>query len=246
MGQEERILIVEDEPAIAETVEYSLQREGFSVMIATTLAGATESRKNHNSISLMILDIGLPDGNGLEYLKTLQKEETSFPVILLTARYEEMDRVLGLELGADDYVVKPFSPRELVARVKAVLRRYRGDQKSSGAVHNVDIAEAEITEASSCWKVDEERGLIFFHGKQLSLSHYEFGTLSLLLKHPGWVFSREKIMDAVWTQPEDSFDRSVDTVIKNLRMQLRQVDPHDDSIFTRRGMGYGIKETQPE
>ncbi|EMK02005.1 transcriptional regulatory protein, C-terminal domain protein [Leptospira sp. B5-022] len=177
------------------------------------------------SPDLLVLDVGLPDSNGFEVLKELRRKY-SIPVILLTARESELDRVLGLELGADDYMVKPFSPRELVARIRAVLRRYDGN------------SEEKFTD----FVMDDERKIIYYHGKSLSLTPYEYKTLVLFIKRRGKIFSRDEIMDLVWTEPEDSFDRAVDTVIKNLRARLKEVRPDLDPIETRRGQGYGLKE----
>jgi len=155
------------------------------------------------------------------------RHQFEVPVIFLTARAAELDRVVGLELGADDYVTKPFSPRELAARIKSVLRRTNrpADTQSGLAFH-----------------IDEERFQISYFGKPLSLSKYEYRLLSVLIKRPGRVYSRDQLMDQAWESPEASLDRTVDAHIKNIRAKLRAVRPDLDPIATHRGMGYSLKE----
>ena len=145
-------------------------------------------------------------------------------------RADEIDRVVGLEIGGDDYVVKPFSPRELVARVKVILRRRRADKNNDGANTSFDL--------------DEEKRQISFCDSVLDLTTYEYGILRVLLKHPERVYSREQLMNAVWQSPEESFERAVDTHIKSLRAKLRTVRPHDESLVTHRGVGYSLKLSQ--
>lgn len=179
-------------------------------------------------VSLGIFDIGLPDGSGLEFLKAL-RTESALPVLMLTARTDEIDRILGLEYGADDYVGKPFSPREVVSRVKAILRRTeRDEQKSAPPIQT--------------FHVDEKKHVIYFHGKELSLSRYEYRILEALIKRPGWVLSREKLMNICWESPEASMERTVDTHIKTIRSKLREIDAAADPIKTQRGIGYSLVE----
>ncbi|WCL48689.1 response regulator [Leptospira sp. GIMC2001] len=222
MKGNERILIVEDEPGIQETLKISLELDGYLPIIAATAKECLDFLDEH--IHLIILDIGLPDQNGFELLKNIRKT-SKIPIILLTARNSETDKVVGLELEADDYVVKPFSPRELMARIRAVLRR----------------SSNFTTENSSIFQIDENKKIILYRGKSLPLSPYEYKTLLLFIKRQGTIFTREEIMDLVWTTPEDSFDRAVDTVIKNIRSRLKEIDPNSDPIETRRGIGYGLK-----
>jgi len=220
-----KVLIIEDESSIADTIEYSLKSDGFTTLWKST---GTEGLKAVSEFSphLLILDIGLPDINGFDLLKELRKF-SNVPVLILTARSEEIDRILGLELGADDYVVKPFSPREITARVKAILRRASGSDDGLSDVP---------------FDVDKNRRIISFFGSKLSLSRYEYDILSLLIERPGWVFSREQIMDLLWDEPEESFERTVDAHIKGIRAKLRDVRDDVDPIETRRGMGYALKE----
>ncbi|WP_320040851.1 two-component system response regulator CreB [uncultured Desulfobacter sp.] len=225
------ILIIEDEPSIVENIRYALETEGFSTSWHSQGKKGLE-RLEQGGVDLVLLDIGLPDVNGIELCKQI-RFGSQVPVIFLTARSDEIDRVVGLEIGADDYMVKPFSPRELSARVKAVLRRYDGVQASGSQV---------AQNLGAGFELDETRCRIFFNGQVLDLSRYEFKILSLLIRHPGRVYSREMLMDLVWDDPEMSTDRAVDAQIKNLRAKLRRVSPHNDPIKTHRGMGYSLKE----
>jgi two-component system catabolic regulation response regulator CreB len=221
-----RILIVEDEPSIAENISYALETEGF---VATWCASGANARQKVQSspFDLVVLDISLPDDNGLEFCRWL-RQFSSTPVIFVTARSSEIDRVVGLELGADDYVVKPFSPRELAARVKAVLRR---------------TGPASILPAAGPpFEIDEARLRISYFGEPLDLTRYEFRLLAILVKRPGHVFSREKLMEMAWDEPDASFDRTVDAHIKSLRGKLRLRRPQIDPIVTHRGTGYALKD----
>ncbi|GBF51021.1 two component response regulator sensor protein [Leptospira ryugenii] len=222
MSSQVHVLLIEDEPGIREVIGIALQKE--EILVTPCETGREGIQSLTPQIQLVILDIGLPDTNGFDVLKEI-RTKSSVPVILLTAREEEIDKVLGLELGADDYIVKPFSPRELVARIRAILRRI---QKP--------IAN------DSPFRIDLERKVIHYFGAQLFLSPYEYKTLSLFLKYPGRIFTREEIMDSVWTEPEDSFDRAVDTVIKNIRARCKEIKAEKDPIETRRGLGYGVKQ----
>lgn len=223
-----RILLVEDEPAIADSIVYALSKDGWQHLWVSTGTEALVRIKNEG-FHLVVMDLGLPDIDGFELLMQLRHQHR-VPVLVLTARAEEVDKVLGLEMGADDYMTKPFSPRELVARIKAILRR---SGESSGQ---------NETNGSSIIRIDEKKKIAFYQDKSLALSPYEFKILCLLVGKPGWVFSREQIMDLVWDEPEESFDRTVDAHIKNLRAKLRESGASDDIIETRRGHGYSFKE----
>jgi two-component system catabolic regulation response regulator CreB len=219
------ILVVEDEPAIADTLQYALESEGFQCHRLEVGAGVVELL-DRQPVALVVLDIGLPDLSGIEVCRRIRQRH-DVPVIFLTARADEVDRVVGLELGADDYVTKPFSPRELAARVKAVLRRARpGGGPSPGAT----------------FTLDEERLQITYFGKPLDLSRYEYRLLAVLLKKPGRVYSRDQLLELVWDEPEASLDRTVDAHVKNLRAKLRDIRPDVDPIATHRGTGYSLKE----
>ncbi|AXK72355.1 two-component system response regulator CreB [Lysobacter sp. TY2-98] len=216
-----RILLVEDESAIARTVEFALREEGFEVEHALTGGDALQlaAAGMHD---LAILDVGLPDIGGFALCRELRRHAPALPVIFLTARDAEADRVLGFEIGADDYVAKPFSPRELAARVRAVLRRSRGAAPTGTFVH------------------DAEGHRIAWRGRALDLTRYEYGLLAALLQRPGAILSRAQLMDRVWGMDSDSTDRTVDTHIKTLRAKLRDIDPDADPIRTQRGLGYSL------
>ncbi len=220
---EPNILIVEDEPAIADTISYALRTEGF-IPSQAELGETALALVAKGSFKLVILDVGLPDISGFEVCRRL-RTFSDLPVIMLPARAEEVDRIVGLEIGADDYVVKPFSPRELVARVRVILRR-------------LDRSQARAP--SAAFWVDEAKHRIEFHGKALDLTRYEFRLLKTLLAHPEQVFTRSQLLERVWPEAEDSGDRTVDTHIKTLRAKLRALDAEADPIQTHRGLGYSI------
>jgi two-component system, OmpR family, catabolic regulation response regulator CreB len=221
------VLIVEDEPAIADTIQYALETEGFSPVVAPTGQEALELIEA-DGVDLIILDIGLPDINGFELCKQI-RQHSPLPIIFLTARNEEVDRVVGLEIGGDDYVVKPFSPRELTARVKAVLRR-------------TQASNHETPCSPPAWTVDADRRRIGYFGEILDLSRTEYELLHTFIGRPGRVFTREQLMASVWDEPEASMDRTVDAHIKNLRAKLKAVRPDLDPIVTHRGTGYALRE----
>src|SRR5512139_3492867 len=227
-----RILVVEDEPAIADTIVYALATDDFEPHWCATGADALAAARQHPA-ALAVLDVGLPDMNGFELFKRLQQLDASLPVIFLTARSSEIDRVVGLELGADDYIGKPFSPRELVARVRTVLRR---SQRA---------APVAVTSAPAAFAVDDEKKTIRFRGRTLDLSRTEYRLLKVLVERPGRVYSRDELMQRAWDDPASAFDRTVDAHIKALRAKLREVDENADPISTHRGMGYSLREDLP-
>jgi two-component system, OmpR family, catabolic regulation response regulator CreB len=227
----QRILVVEDEPSIADTITFALKSEGFAPAWCAT-ANEARALLAGDEYALAILDVGLPDGNGFDLCKELRKV-SSMPVIFLTARAAEIDRVVGLEIGADDYMVKPFSPRELSARVKAVLRR-------TTALPAVTAPSPSEHSAAGPFVVDREKVVISYEGSPLELSRYEFKILDTLLSRPGQVFSRRQLMEAVWDEPDVSMERTVDTHVKTIRRKLEAVKPGADVIETRRGFGYAL------
>ncbi|WP_457788165.1 two-component system response regulator CreB [Pseudomonas sp. PL-6] len=220
-----QILIVEDEAAIADTLVYALQAEGFATRWVT-LAGEALALLESQAFDLAILDVGLPDISGFEACKRLRRF-SEVPVIFLTARSEEIDRVVGLEIGADDYVVKPFSPREVAARVKAILKRV-----APRAAAPVDNA------ATGPFRLDLARYQIAFHGQPLALTRHEFRLLQTLLGQPRRVFSREQLLDALGVASEAGYERNIDSHIKSLRAKLRAVAAAAEPIQTHRGLGY--------
>jgi two-component system catabolic regulation response regulator CreB len=227
-----RILIIEDEPAIADNITYALETDGFEPTWCATGGEGLEAFEAARP-DLVVLDVGLPDADGFDICREIRRSSDT-PIIFLTARKDEIDRVVGLEIGADDYVVKPFSPRELTARVKAVLRRTRNGRDKS--------AESADSDAAPAFQVDPHRVAIHYRGEKLDLSRYEYRILEILIDQPGWVFSREKLMRMAWDEPEASLERTVDAHIKTIRSKLRVVDPNVDPIQTHRGLGYSLRE----
>ena len=220
------ILLVEDEPAIADTVLYALRAEGFAAEHCL-LGGEVVPRVRAGGVDLVVLDVGLPDVGGFEVCRQL-RTFSAVPLIFLTARSDEVDRVLGLELGADDYVAKPFSPRELVARVRARLRRHA-------------TAEDAATRRHGRFELDPEARRIRYAGHALDLTRYEYALLAELLRRPGAILSRAQLLDRAWEDALDSGERTVDTHIKTLRAKLRAIDPATDPIRTHRGVGYSLE-----
>lgn len=251
------ILVVEDEPGIAETIHYALASDGFAPEVCASARQAIE-RFAAEPPALAILDVGLPDMSGFELLRRLQDLPggKAVPMLFLTARASEIDRVVGLELGADDYIAKPFSPRELVARVRTILRRSQRAHLEPAqaleaanqvpAVSMVSPLEGESgTESNASrgpFALDEERRLIRYHGQPLALSRYEYGLLATLIQRPGRVFTRSELLERVWDDPGESFDRTVDAHIKTLRAKLRAVQDGEDPIRTLRGIGYALNQ----
>ncbi|UXU91516.1 two-component system response regulator CreB [Burkholderia sp. S-53] len=232
------ILIVEDEMAIADTIVYALGTDGMQT-VHCTLGQAALDHLRDTRFDLVVLDVGLPDLSGFEVCRRL-RTFTDVPVIFLTARHDEIDRIVGLEIGADDYVVKPFSPRELAARVRVILRRfYRTATPQPTPAPAPAEAQAAITAPG--FVLDTDGARVTWLGHALDLTRYEFGLLALLVRHPGRIYSREQLMDLVWHEALDSADRTVDTHIKTLRAKLRAIDPERDPIRTHRGMGYSLQ-----
>ncbi len=227
-----RIVLVEDEPAIADTLIYALKSECYEVVHVMTGAEALklESQSKHD---LAILDVGLPDMTGFELCRQL-REIRRIPVLFLTARSEEIDRVLGLEIGGDDYVTKPFSPREVAARVKAILRR-------SG---NATLGASHVS--GTGLKIDDHSKRIILNESALDLTAHEFRLASVLISHPGQVFSREQLLENAWEDPGAVTDRTVDAHIKSLRAKLKAAHSGaEEMIETRRGLGYSYSSINP-
>jgi two-component system catabolic regulation response regulator CreB len=223
-----RILVVEDESTIADAVLYALRADGLRAE-HSLLGREALQRLRAEAFDVLILDVGLPDITGFELCREL-RAFSGIPVIFLTARAGEIDRVLGLELGADDYVVKPFSPRELVARVRARLRRGGGER-------GPDAGWRE----SGAFGHDAAGQRIRFRGEVLALTRYEYLLLAALLARPGAILSREQLMDDVWRDAPDTVDRTVDTHVKTLRAKLHAIAPAEDPIRTHRGLGYSLQ-----
>ncbi|MDF1823267.1 MAG: two-component system response regulator CreB [Verrucomicrobiales bacterium] len=229
------VLIVEDEPAIAETLIYSLETEGYRVLHVGTGNEALALLKK-NRIDFVVLDVGLPDITGFEVCREIRKT-SDVPILFLTAREGEIDRVVGLEIGGDDYVVKPFSPRELTARVQAILRRGQRSERAA----EVQTKEDEIlTEGRLTLLFDRYEARL--DGEILDLARYEFGMLNVFLRHPGRVYTRDQLMELVWDEPESASDRTVDAHIKTLRRKFHEIDESFDPVRTHRGIGYSWQQ----
>jgi two-component system alkaline phosphatase synthesis response regulator PhoP len=226
----EKILVVDDEEDILELVRYNLSREGYRV--TGTLTGEDALRKvRSDSFDLIILDLMLPGMDGLAFTKTLKNDSRlrNIPIIMLTAKGEESDIVAGLELGADDYITKPFSPKVMIARVRAVLRRHKEEPEDEMAI--VKIHDLEINPG---------RRSVMAKDDPIDLTYTEFQVLLLLAKRPGWVFTRSQIVDLIRGNDYPVTDRSVDVQIVGLRKKLGVFGKY---IETVRGVGYRFKET---
>ncbi|NQT28495.1 MAG: response regulator [Candidatus Omnitrophica bacterium] len=223
----EKILIVEDDPDIVEMIDYNLKKEGYRIISVLNGEDAIGIAEKENP-DLIILDLMLPEMDGFQVCKHLRSEEktSSVPIIMLTAKSQETDKVVGLELGADDYMTKPFSPRELVARIKAVLRRYK------------DVLPKKRIEVGSLI-IDCLKHEVRVFGKEVLLTPTEFRLLEFMAQRPGRVLSRDKILDAVFEYDSDIYDRTIDTHMKSLRKKLGKARNYIETI---RGIGYRFKE----
>lgn len=226
-----RVLIAEDEAAIADAVLYALRSEGIEADHCL-LAREVAPRVRAGGVDVVVLDVGLPDASGFDVCREL-RGFSDVPVIFLTARNDEIDRVLGLELGADDYVTKPFSPRELVARVRARLRRAGGG--------TVQATTAGAWVARGDFAIDRDGHRIRYRQQLLDLTRYEYALLDALLQRPGAILTRAQLMDRGWDSDADSADRTVDTHVKTLRAKLRAAGADPDPIRTHRGLGYAVE-----
>ena len=220
-----KILVIEDEPDIRRNLEYNISREGYNVLTAGSLSEAEEI-VNSNSLSLILLDLMLPDGSGLDFCKKFKSNSKtdSIPIIILTAKDDEVDKVVGFELGADDYVTKPFSVRELVLRIKAILKR--GQTKKE---------VVEVERQFGDLKIDIESHEVFVDSVQIDLTALEFKLLNQLVETRGRVQSRDQLLQDVWGYSAEVTTRTVDTHIKRLRNKLGSMGKY---VQTIRGVGY--------
>jgi len=222
------ILVVEDEPNIAAPLIRVLKEQGFDAMRVATIFEAKDAMKDNN-FSAIVLDIGLPDGNGFDFCKELRKSN-NIPILFLTALSDEVDKIVGLEIGADDYMTKPFSSREVSAKLKAILRRVKE--------HTSDSRDSQF-------KIDDEKKRITYKGDKVSTSNLEYKILKLLIESPGRVFSRDEIMDNCWDDSVMSLNRTVDTHIKTIRKKIKDIDPQIDPkkiLKTHTGTGFYLDE----
>lgn len=229
------ILVVDDEPKVCDLLKVYLERSGFGVLCAGEGAAALAAVERH-APDLMLLDLNLPGMDGLEVCKNLRKV-SDIPIIMITARDEEADRVVGLEIGADDYVTKPFSPREVVARVKAVLRRR--DTAAS------DVRPVSVNDLT----VDASRHTVTYAGKPLPLTSREFAIVEYLARNPDRVYSRTQLLDHVFGIDFEGYERTIDAHIKNIRQKMTEVTGQSSTpLVTVRGVGYKLEsgDAQPQ
>jgi two-component system catabolic regulation response regulator CreB len=227
-----RILVVEDEPAIAESIAYSLRRDRFTVTVAGTLAAA---EREVAGADLVILDLMLPDGSGFDLIGQIRRSGQGTAVIVLSSRDGEADRVAALETGADDYVTKPFSPREIVARVRAVLRRAAPAAPAAAAPQAAAPAALPLA-------VDEATRRASVHGKIMDLTRVEFDLLACMLAAPGRVFTRAQLIDRVWGDGFAITDRTIDSHVKGLRRKVADAGGDAGLVETVRGVGYRVTD----
>jgi len=224
-----RILVVEDDPRISDVLEYALKADGYEVQTAQRGREAAEVARN-SIPALIVLDVGLPDIDGFEVCRMV-RTFSDVPVIFLTSRSDEIDRVVGLEIGGDDYMVKPFSPRELLARIKAIRRR---NQRPEAAPTKDSKSQFQYGPIS----IDREKFRIHCQGREISVTAQEFKLLELLIRHPGRVFTREQVLDRAWGDGVFVADRTIDVHVKSLRKKFGDLE----FIETVRGVGYRARE----
>jgi len=222
-----QILVVDDEPRIAEIARDYLARAGYAVTVAGNGADALALARTRRP-DLIVLDLGLPQVDGLDVTRALRRQ-SSVPIIMLTARVEESDKLIGLELGADDYITKPFSPRELVARVRAVFRRVDAAPERGELIRAGDVT------------LDRPRMRAEVAGRRLDLTPAEFELLATLARQPGRVFTRAQLLDVVGGLDTDAFERAIDAHVKNLRRKLEEIRPGSDLVRSIYGVGYKLE-----
>jgi len=234
------ILVVDDEPSIVTVVRQRLERDGFSVRTAASGEEALVIVEE-DPAELIVLDLMLPGIDGFEVLRRLRSKGGTVPVLVVTARDEDVDKIVGLELGADDYLVKPFNPRELTARIRAVLRRQQEVKALQREVTEMQAALAG-PEREEGLRFDETRRRVWFHGEALELRPREYDLLCFLARHKGQVFTRDALLSRVWGYESNIGERTVDVHVRRLRSKLAGVDPEAEVILTEWGVGYRLSE----
>jgi len=224
----QRILVVDDEESILKTVRYALEQEGFEVHTSGDATGGAFLYEEVRP-DLLILDVMLPGKSGLDLAREI-RETSDVPIVMLSARGDEVDRILGLEFGADDYVTKPFSPRELVSRVKAILRR-----AGRGSGEHTRIVLGDLV-------IDSDSRQVFLRGEPVYLTTSEYGILHLLARHPGKAFSRANILAELWDEAPVGDERAIDVHIHNMREKLETDPKNPELLLTVRGFGYRLNE----
>jgi len=223
-----KILVVDDEPKVCDLIKAYLEKDGYEVILAGDGKSAVEKARSHKP-DLIVLDLNLPVMDGIEVFRTV-KAILDIPVIMVTARDDEVDKIVGLQLGADDYVTKPFSPRELAARVAAVLRRYAEGPKALTRLLAGDLL------------VDFDRHEVKYHNEIVNLTSAEFKLLAVMAKNQGRVFTRLQLMDSAFGETYEGYDRTIDAHIKNLRQKLNAIGGEEENpVVTVRGIGYKLE-----
>ena len=223
-----KILVVDDEPKVSDLIRAYLEKDGYDVVVAADGKSAVDVARSQKP-DLVLLDLNLPEMDGLQAFRSI-RSFSNMPVIMVTARDDEMDKVVGLQLGADDYVTKPFSPRELAARVGAVLRR-----SSEGSQPTTRIAAGDLI-------MDTDRFEVLFKGQAVELTATEFKLLAVMARNPGRVYTRLQLMDSAFGEAYEGYDRTIDAHIKNIRQKLAKAGGSDDSpLVTVRGVGYKVE-----
>ncbi len=242
-----RILVVEDEQHIVDVIEYMLTEAGFAVSVAMD-GDAAVARVRGAPVDLVVLDLGLPGLSGWDLFRAIRAACPALPVIMLTSRAEEIDRVVGLELGADDYVTKPFSTRELLARVRAVLRRAGAARTPSAATPDgaTGAADAAGGADGGTLSLDAEAFCVVYDGRRLPLTRGEFRIMEALVRHPARVYTREQLVARLYDGEHPVSDRSIDAYIKRLRQKFAAVSERRDPIATVHGLGYKLGETMED
>jgi len=242
-----QILLVEDDAAIAEPLRYALSREGWQVHWAQ-LAGEALALLDTTHMDFMILDVGLPDMDGFDLCRRIRSQWQT-PLLFLTARSEEIERIIGLEIGADDYCAKPFSPREIISRIKVIWRRMQQPTDARDAqAGQTPLAIAPLTTQAEPhlswgpWHYNATTLQIRYFDQLLQLTRYELRLLEVLLRHPERVWSRHQLMQSAWEHPDHSLERTIDSHIKTLRQKLKAIHPVDP-IQTHRGLGYSLSRS---
>ena len=225
------VLVVDDEPKIVQLARDYLEHAGFEVIAAADGRSAIQAIRTRRP-DLVVLDLGLPELDGLDVTRTVRAEGAT-PIVMLTARDDELDKLLGLELGADDYITKPFSPRELVARVRAVLRR---TERAAEPADTIAVGDLEL---------DVPRMRTSVGGRPVQLTPTEFSLLATMARQPGRIFTRGQLLDAVRGVAFESYERAIDTHVKNLRRKLEPEPRHPRHVLTVYGVGYRLADAEP-
>lgn len=235
------ILLIEDDPAIATTVKFSLEREGYQSTWVSTASQAISTIAQLPDIDAIVLDVGLPDGNGFDVCQSIRQGEyhAHVPIVFLTARDDTIDTIIALEMGADDYITKPFSPRELVARIKAIWRREQVFASTNRGKD--DINEGDFKKQTPCgnWQYRQADYCLSLDGTPLTLSKTELAIMLTLLQNPSHILSREQILSQISDHPEHRLARTIDSHIKTLRQKLAHIST-ESIIITHRGLGYSL------